>query len=228
MLAEEALVDALGGQRRRERHVAAGQALAEAEEVGSDALLLAREHRPRSPEARRDLVADQQRAVAVAGLAHRAQIAGRLDAHPRRALDERLDDHGGDLLAVAVEGPLELGGVAGRHVVGAEEERLVGGVEEVDAADRGRAERVAVVGVAQADERGAARVLAAALVPVLERHLERDLDRGRARVGVEDARRVPAGRSRPGARPARRRPGVSARASSNGRRARAARAPPGR
>ena len=44
-----------------------------------------------------------------------------------------------------------------------------------------------MVGVREADERGPARVLAAALVPVLERHLERDLDRGRARVRVEHA-----------------------------------------
>ena len=74
-----------------------------------------------------------------------------------------------------------------------EEQRPVGGVEEVDAADRDRADRVAVVGVAQVDEGGAAGVLAAALLLVLEGHLQRDLDRGRARVRVEDAARGPAG-----------------------------------
>ena len=45
--AEEALVDALGRERRGERQVAAGQALGEAEEVGRDVLLLAGEHRAR-------------------------------------------------------------------------------------------------------------------------------------------------------------------------------------
>ena len=82
-------------------------------------------------------------------------------------------------------------------------------MEEVDAADRDRAQRVAVVGVAQGDERGAPRRAAAALVPVLERHLQRDLGRGRARVRVEDAAQARRARARPAARPARRRPDAS-------------------
>jgi hypothetical protein len=44
-----------------------------------------------------------------------------------------------------------------------------------------------VVGVAQAHEGGSPAVLPAALLPVLKRHLEGDLRRGRARVAVEDA-----------------------------------------
>ena len=76
--------------------------------------------------------------------------------------------------------------VAGRRPVGLEQQRAEGRVEEVDAADRDRADRVAVVGVLEADERAPAHVLAAALLPVLERHLQRDLDRGRAGVRVED------------------------------------------
>ena len=85
------------------------------------------------------------------------------------------------------EHPLEVGGVARLGRVGLEQQRPVGGVEEVDAADRDRADRVAVVGVAQVDEGGAAGVLAAALLLVLEGHLQRDLDRGRAGLRVEDA-----------------------------------------
>src|SRR5262249_42627076 len=52
---EEAVMHALRGQRRRERQVAAGQSLAQAEEVGRNALLLAGEHRPGAPEPGRDL-----------------------------------------------------------------------------------------------------------------------------------------------------------------------------
>ena len=70
--AEEALVDALGGERRGERQVAAGEALAEAEEVGRDPLLLAGEHRPGAAEAGRDLVGDQQHVV----LGRRARAPG--------------------------------------------------------------------------------------------------------------------------------------------------------
>ncbi len=108
--------------------------------------------------------------------------------HPGGALDQRLDDHGGDLLFVDREHPLEVGGVAGLGGMGREEQRAVGGVEEVDAADRDRADRVAVVGVAQVDEGGAAGVLATALLLVLEGHLQGDLDRGRAGLRIEDAR----------------------------------------
>ena len=74
-----------------------------------------------------------------------------------------------------------------RRAVRLEQQRAEGRVEELHAADRDRADRVAVVGVLEADERGPPHVLAAAVLPVLERHLQRDLDGGRARVRVEDA-----------------------------------------
>ena len=74
VLAEEALVDALGGERRRQRQVAAGDALGQAHEVGRDVLVLAREHPARAAEAGGHLVADQQHAVPVAQ--RRARRAG--------------------------------------------------------------------------------------------------------------------------------------------------------
>ena len=116
-----------------------------------------------------------------------AQEAGRLHADPGGALDQRLDDHRRDLARVQLEHPLELPRVAGRDAVGLEQQRPVGAVEEVDAADRDRAQRVAVVGALEGDEAGPPAALALALVPVLKRHLERDLDRGRPGLGVEDA-----------------------------------------
>ena len=162
VLAEEALVDPLGRQRRRERQVAAGEPLAEAEEVGGDPLLLAGEHRPRAPEPGRDLVGDQEHVVRRAELADPAQEAGRLDEDPGGPLDQRLDDHRGDLAPVQLEQALR----AGRASPGStwwvvEQQRAVGAVEEVDAADRDRADRVAVVGVGEGDERGPAPVLGA-------------------------------------------------------------------
>ena len=77
--------------------------------------------------------------------------------------------------------------VAGRHAVRVEQQRPVHRVEQVDPADRDRADRVAVVGVLEAHEARARRLRLRRLLPVLERHLERDLDRGRAAVGVEHA-----------------------------------------
>ncbi len=68
---------------------------------------------PVRPKPGRHLVADQQHAVAVAELAHRAQVAGRVDEDARRALDQRLDDHRRDLLLVGGEDARQVGGVAG-------------------------------------------------------------------------------------------------------------------
>jgi len=59
--------------------------------------------------------------------------------------------------------------------------------EELDPADRHRAERVAVIRAVQRDEPRPAGVGPTSLLPVLERHLQRDLDRRGAAVGVEDA-----------------------------------------
>ena len=184
---EEPGIHALGGHRGRQWHIAAGQPLPEAEEVGRDTLLLAGKHRAGAPEPGRDLVADQEDVVAVTELAHLAQVARRLHPDARGALDERLHDHRRHLLRVEVEHALELLSVAGVDAMCLEEERRIHRVEEIDPADGDRAERVAVVRVAKRDERGPPRVLAAALLPVLERHLQRDLGGRRARVGVEDA-----------------------------------------
>ena len=71
----------------------------------------------------------------VAELADATQVSRRLDEDPAGPLDERLDDHRRGLLAMAVEQLRKGPGIAGRNRSLAEEERLVGAVEEVDAAD---------------------------------------------------------------------------------------------
>jgi hypothetical protein len=124
--------------------------------------------------------------VAIAEPPHRPQIARRVRDHARRPLDEGLHHHRGDLLLAHRELPGDVVGVPRLDPVRFEEQRLEGGVEERHAADRDRADRVAVVGALEADERGLPDVLSAAVPPVLERHLQRDLHRGRARVRVED------------------------------------------
>ena len=101
-----AVVDRLGGERRRERQVAAGDALGHAHEVGRDVLLLAGEHRAGAAEADRDLVADQQHAELVAQLAHRAQVArrGARASRPRPARAARRST-AATSLAVRLEQP---------------------------------------------------------------------------------------------------------------------------
>ena len=129
--------------------------------------------------------------MAVAQLAHRAQVALGVDDHARRA-----PCTSGSTITAATSSAccgqqaLHVGRVARLGLQRVEQERPVHRVEEVDPADRHRADRVAVVGLAQRHEAGAPAVGAALLLPVLERHLQRDLDGGGAAVRVEDARQA--------------------------------------
>ena len=123
--------------------------------------------------------------MGVAQAPHGAQVARRLQQHPGGALHQRLDHDRGDLVRVLREHLVERGHVARGHAVRVEQQRPVHRVEEVDAADRDRADRVAVVGVLEAHELGSRGLRLRGLLPVLERHLEGDLDGGRPAVGVE-------------------------------------------
>ena len=71
--------------------------------------LLAGEQRAGAAEADRDLVGDQEHAVAVAGLAQQRQVNRVVHAHAAGALHERLDDHRADLVRVPGERRLHRG-----------------------------------------------------------------------------------------------------------------------
>ena len=100
---EEAFVDRVGGQRRRERQVPAGEPLREAEEIRNHLLLLAGEERPGAAEAGRYLVADEQDAVLPAGTRDALQVSRRVRDHPGGAHHQGLEDHRGDLVAPSVD-----------------------------------------------------------------------------------------------------------------------------
>ena len=87
-------------QRGRQRQVAAGQRLADAHHVRRHPGVLGREERAGAAEPGRDLVEDEQHAVRVARLPQHPQVAGVVEAHPARALDDRLDDHRGQLVGL--------------------------------------------------------------------------------------------------------------------------------
>jgi len=86
---------------RGERHVAAGERLAHAHDIGSDAGVLACEQRARASEAGRDLVEHQQQFMLVAELAHQPHAGGRVKAHAAGSLHDRLDDDRRQLVCVA-------------------------------------------------------------------------------------------------------------------------------
>ena len=139
-----------------------GERLGERDDVRRDAGAGRREHRAGAAEAGEDLVADEQRPVAVG---HGAQPAQRLrlgEPHPARALHQRLDDDRGDLVAMVGDEPLEMVGalVGVRQVahVMARQQAAEGAVHAVlRVRHRHRAGGVAVIGAAEGDELACAR-----------------------------------------------------------------------
>src|SRR5581483_10100206 len=92
-------------------------------------------------------------------------------------------DHRGDTVAMARQELVHVICVSRPRMPCVEQQWPVQGMEHVYPADGHSAERVAVVGVLEADETGALRLVA--LGPPLKGHLERYLDRGRSAVRVE-------------------------------------------
>ncbi|MNF51297.1 hypothetical protein D3C84_326150 [compost metagenome] len=121
-------------------------------------------------------------------------------AHAAGALDQRLDDHRGDLAVMLGQGLLHVGehgprmllpadpfgavvAVRAGHLEGVQQQRLVGVGEQRHVAHRHGRDGFAVIAVGQGDE--ALLALVAAVAPVVEAHLQRHLDARGAVVGVE-------------------------------------------
>ena len=190
----ECLIDFFFHNSDRHRHIAARQAFRETHEVGGNACTLARKEPPRAPEARRNLVRNEENVVLVAEGAQLSEILLGIDAHPRAPLQERLDDHRRRLLAMRGECTLRvldaravtaiaLFPIRTAIAVGCFDVDVVhhhGFVhlgKEIHAPDRERTDGLAMVALREAHE---ARLLRAPrLLAVLERHLERRLDRRR-------------------------------------------------
>ena len=158
--AEEGVEDVAGRHGGRHGEIAAGDPLAEAQQIGAQARLLGGEERAGAAEARGHLVADQEHVVRV-GTPHRpgARSDGGGHQHARRTLHEGLDHHRGQLAGVGLDGRAGLGGPAGVGVAGRaqhrEAERVEDRAEDAAVAERERADGVAVVGVAQGEKAGA-------------------------------------------------------------------------
>ena len=152
--AEEALVDALGRERRGERQVAAGEALGHAHEVG----------RRRPPARRRTSCPVRPKPVATSSQISSTPCSSQSSPHRRagsRAGARASRPRPG---RAARRSPRRCArrarrGSRARSAASpgsawwrVEQQRAVDRVEQLDAADRHRADRVAVVAVAQADE----------------------------------------------------------------------------
>lgn len=165
----EGAVDIFGGDHRRQRQVASGEGLGQAQEVRADAGLFAGEHAAGAAEAHGDFVVDQVYAVAVAGFAQQLEVYRVVHTHAAGALDQRFDDYGGDCVVVVRQGLFHgqehvarvffpahaLGAqvaVRAWHLDGVEQQRFVGFGEQRHVAHRHRGDGFAVVAVGQGDE----------------------------------------------------------------------------
>ena len=183
---EEGLVHPLARDRGRQRQVAPGDALADAEQVGPDAAALGGEQRAGAAEPGGHLVDDDQDVMGLSRFdhpAHRSRI-GDLDA--RRALHQRLEHEGGQLPGMAFDQgdrPVRPGRVVvARGPQGREAQRVEHVGAEASGAQGDRADGVAVIGAAEGE---VARPPGDPLVaPELERDLEGLLD-GRRAIGRE-------------------------------------------
>ncbi len=174
---------------------------------GDHALLLAGVQRAGAPHAAHHLVEDEQDAVAIADLAHGAEVPGHRGQHAGgRAAHGLRDERDHAIGAGRDDGRVELGGeaasvrlgrlafaevavrIAGRDVRDVDQQRRELAPAPLVAAHRERTQRVAVVALPPCDEVRALRL--PDLDEVLARHLERGLDRLRAaahEVGVARA-----------------------------------------
>ena len=139
---------------------------------------------PGAPEPGRDLVQDQRIPCSSHSVAQQLHALGRVEAHPARALHDRLDDHARELVLVeqrrARRAPTRRSqrGSGAKTCCGSD--ALPHRVHAaVGVAHGHRAERVAVVAAAPGQQRSPLAV------PVLQHELDRDLDRHGAGVGEE-------------------------------------------
>ena len=196
-------VDLLRQQHGADRLIAGAETLGDRHQVGRDTFLRACVQCAGASHAAHDFVEDQQDAVPVADLAHTLEVAGRWRRAALRGAADGFGDEGDHRLgakrldfcvefgrqALTVGGERFAGakvaiGVRRRDVVAWKQHRGELLAPERIAADRQRAERVAVIALPAADEVLALRL--AHLDAVLPRHFERSLHRLRAARDVID------------------------------------------
>ena len=169
LVAIERRIDRIGGEHRRQRQVAARDALGQADEIGADACLFRREHRPGAAEPHGDFVGNEMHLIVVAHFPRTRQVNRRIHGHAGRALYQRFEDEGGRGRRVFGQVGLQRGGTAQRKGLGGfpglgparvrrgdlravAKQRCVGGFEEWNVGHRERTHGFAVIGVLQADK----------------------------------------------------------------------------
>ena len=193
--ARECVVNAIGRKRRGQWQKSAGQSLGDAHQIGNDCGSFAGEHSARSAEAGEDFVRNQQHIVSGGQAADSGKKFLGMNDHPARALKQRLDNHGGDFIALLGKQALQFVQAFDLAGCAREADRAVRAVGRMRAQDRNsqgierrgewrivahrhRAHRIAVVGVFERDDFLFPRP--SAILPILQGQLQRDFHRGRA------------------------------------------------
>ena len=177
--------DLVARQHGGHGHEAAAERLAQHQDVGLHALVVARQHAPRARNARLHLVRDEQHVVALAGGGDGGEVAVRRHHHARLALDGlHLKRHD---VGVRRQRRLQRAHVGVRHLAQAGQQRAVAAVAVRVVGRRhgghGAAPEVAV----RKQHDGGVRRHALHLVPPPPRQLQRRLARLHARVHGQHA-----------------------------------------
>ena len=88
----DAIADFIVTQRGRQSHITAGEPLAQAQNVGADAGVLAGEQLAGATKAGGDFIGNQKHIVFITQFAHPAQVVGGIKAHAARALHDGLEN----------------------------------------------------------------------------------------------------------------------------------------
>ena len=177
---EEPREDGLRRDDRTGRHDAAAERFREAQDVGHDVVVFAREHLPGAAHPGLHFVEDQQRAELVAERAHGGQIRVVRNDYPALTLD-RFEQHRPDVVARRAardEDVLQRRDVVERHVLEAREHAAERQAECGFAARGERAEALAVETARRDDDLLFVRIVRA-------RELERRFDRLRPAIAEE-------------------------------------------
>ena len=191
----DAMGHALVGDGRGQGEIAAGHGLADGHDVGTDPGLVAGEQGPGASEAGGDLVGDQQDVVTVAQGPDLPQVVRRVETHPPGPLDDGLEDHRRQFVAMACDQVGEFGDVVG--LAGLAE--AAGRGRGKDLLRQGRGPQAVHPGIRVADGHGVEGVPVVAAadgheavtlgtppgLPVLDGHLDGHLHRDRPRVAQE-------------------------------------------
>jgi len=130
------IVNAIGRKRRGQRQKSAGQSFGDTHQVGRHPGSFAGEHTARAPKACENFVCNQQHIVSGGKTSDAGKKFFGMNNHSTCALQERLDNHGGNLIAMFGKQDLQLiqaFDVAGRA---SEADRTVRAVSRMSAQDR--------------------------------------------------------------------------------------------